>query len=339
MAPILLSQVADKSSWFVSLYLVVVWGTILAIVCAIVVGLVALLANSKTRLIGVLLSILLVLPLAALALYVSFIATPSYHAAPAVQVYPSPTTPGVMSRAEPASDRVIVELSTDADDSSGEKKVGSVLRILANAVLKALDEQEQSDRLPGAAESPVLTTVADEPSSSPRPAWVDREPHLVDGIYQMPISIGPYLTLDECQSKLPEELQKAVGEYVRRHLGPQASQRVRLPLDYIEGHLVQAQWEERKQFSVGPMMRLHVLLGFDRQASERIREEWTRLVVQNRIGGLSFLGTALLLLLATVYGYLKADLATEGRYRGRLRLAAGTAVVLLISVVLVIVAK
>lgn len=317
---------------------------VLLLAFGLVVGLVILLANSKTRLVGVLLAILCLfaLPTTALFFFVRPAAplTPASYGdlRPTVRVYPSPTDSRVSGQAKRGSDRVIVELSTGADGALGEKKVGSVLRILANAVLKALEEHEQDDQLPEPVEAPMATTVAEEPLSTPRPAWVDQEPQLVKGIYQMPISIGPYLTLDECQSKLPEELQKAVGEYVGRHLGAKASQQVRLPLGYIEEHLVQARWEERKQFSVGPMMRLHVLLGFDRMASERIREEWRRLVVQDRIGALGFLGTALFLLLATLYAYLKADLATEGRYRSRLRLAAGTAVVLLLSLVVAVIA-
>lgn len=319
-------------------------GLILVVLCLLlaagtVIGLVALMAHAKTRVVGVLLSLLVVLPLAGLALYVSAVRVASPLApvgyeelGPSVRVYPSPQT-------KPASDRVIVELSTGSEDASGEgpKKVSSVLRILANAVLKALEEQERDDSLLEPAEPSLATTIAGEPLSSPRPAWVDREPQLVDGVYEMPISVGPYLTIDECRAKLPEELHKAVSEYVKRHHpGTKASQQVRLPLDYIQQHLVQAQWEERKQFSVGPMMRLHVLLGFDRQASERIRETWTRLVVQERIAVLAVIGTVALLLLATVYGYLRADLATGGRYRGRLRLAATTAMALVIAAVVLI---
>jgi len=317
---------------------------VLLLAFGVIVGLVVLLANSKTRLVGVLLALVGGLLLASGLLYVRLaslrgqaIVTPQNHG-PTIRVYPSPEDSRFAGPAKPASDRVIVELSTGPDGASAEKKVGSVLRILASAVLKALDEQEQSDPLPERVEAPLASTVADEPLSTPRPAWVDQEPQLVKGVYQMTISIGPYLTLDECQSKLPEELQKAVGEYVGRHLGAKASQRVRLPLDYIEEHLVQARLEERKQFSVGPMMRLHVLLGFDRMASERIREEWRRLVVQDRISILGFLGSVLFLFLTTIYVYLKADLATEGRYRGRLRLAAGTAVVLLIVLIVAVIA-
>lgn len=310
------------------------------VACGVVAGGVALLVNPKTRWAAVLLStfVAAMVLLAGGMFYVRSASREvrvSYEElGPGVRIYPAVSSTERIAQAKPSVDRVVVELPPAS--GQGPKKVNSVLRILANAVLRAIEEEERGDNKPKLAEKPEVTTVAAESDSPPRPDWVDREPHLVNGVYQMSVSAGPYLTLEECENKLPEELNKAVAEYVKPRHGLKASRRLHLPSDYIEGHLIQARFEERKQFSVGPMVRLHVLLGFDRQAAEQIREDCRRLLVQERIWGLGILGTLLLLLLSAVYGYLKVDLATQGRYRWRLRLAASVAIAAVIAVVLAI---
>lgn len=335
MTNILLSQAASPPSFS---------PLVLLIPLLIIVGFVSLLANPKTRWAAVVLSTFLA-AMMLLGSGVFYLRSPSREVqvsyeelGPGVRIYPAAHSLERIAQAKPAVDRMVVELPPAAESGQGPKKVNSVLRILANAVLKAIEEEERGDSPPRLAEKPLVTPVADEPASPPPPDWVEHEPRLVDGVYQMSVSAGPYLTLEECESKLPEELHKAVAEYVK-HLDVKARQRVQLPLDYIKEHLIQARFVERRRSSVGPMVNLHVLLGFDRQAAELIREEGRRLMVQERIRGLGVLGTLLLLALAAVYGYLKVDLTTQGRYRWRLRLAAASAIAMIAAVVVAIAAS
>ncbi len=171
---------------------------------------------------------------------------------------------------------------------------------------------------------------------STRPEWVDASPHVlstsgsggVNDVYQMSISVGPYTSRAECEEKLPDELRRAVARYGELCLG-QTVAPVRLPPDALR-QLIKAQWEETRQYSVGPMTHLHVLLQFDRQIKDRVLDEYRRAVVDGRLKKIGGFLVAGLTLVTVAFGYLKIDLATGGAYRGRLRIVAAVAVLTLI---------
>ena len=174
--------------------------------------------------------------------------------------------------------------------------------------------------------SPNATTGRGFVSDKTRPAWVNAPPQLIGDAYQMSIAIGPYTTRAECDAKLPEALQEALGEYVNVCLGDQAVYDVRLPADDLRGQLVKAQWEEIRQLSVGPMIWLHVQLHFDRKIKDRILEAHRQAVIGRRLHVAATWSAIGLALLAVAFGYLKIDLTTGGVYRRRLRLAAVAAI-------------
>ncbi len=150
------------------------------------------------------------------------------------------------------------------------------------------------------------TTV--QPPATPaktRPAWVDAPPHVVGGAYQTSITVGPYTTRGECDARLPEAVQESVDRYVETWLEADTTDPVRLPGDYLRQQLVKDQWEETRQYSVGPMIQLHALLRFDRQVKDRILEERRRTVVAGRLWLTGSAVLAALALLAALYGYLK----------------------------------
>lgn len=166
-----------------------------------------------------------------------------------------------------------------------------------------------------------------------RPDWVESPPQLVDGVYCMSVTVGPYKTRRECDQKLPEELDRAVAEYVEEEIGPGAAALVHLPRSFIEEHLVKAEWEEKFRSAtpeIGVMLRVHKQLKFDHQAAQRVKEVWDQVAVDRRVRHLATGLGMVLLLLAVSYSYLKLDLATGGNYRGRLRLAAGLMIVALL---------
>ncbi len=200
------------------------------------------------------------------------------------------------------------------------------------------DRQAGSPEKQPPAEAPKKA-VAEDPSPGPdeRPEWVDWEegvPYKAGKACQMRIAVGPYSTRSECNQKLPERLHEAIDQYVAVYAGPEAREKVRLPLDYIQSRLVQAEWPETVDIGIPGVsaIQLHVLLEFDHEANATITEQWDRAVVNGRLAGIGGLAAGVLLLLSAVYGYLKIDLATKGAYRGRLRLAATGLILILLSV-------
>ena len=159
---------------------------------------------------------------------------------------------------------------------------------------------------------------------------------MVGDAYQMSIASDPYTTRQECDDQLPAALQKAVDRYVDVYLDGQAAGKIRLPVAYLRKHLVKEEWEEVRHTSVGPMISLHVLLQFDRKVKDRILEENQRAIIARRLWIAGVWLTAGLTLMAVVYGYLKIDLATSGRHRGSLRLAAATAILGMVAVAMVL---
>jgi len=212
---------------------------------------------------------------------------------------------------------------------------GGLLRMLAGALLRAFANEDGRPPVVAPASETSRVEAADADASAPsaaRPAWVDALPHREGSDYQRAIVVGPYTTREECDKKLPEELQLAVDDYAVKFVNPRASGRVQLPPDYLQGSLIRDTWEERRVFPLSPslhspMIQLHVLVGFDAKAVEMIRNAWKRIVVEERVYRLAAVGIVLLSLLTIAWAYLRLDLSTAGRYRWRLRLAAAAALV------------
>jgi len=227
--------------------------------------------------------------------------------------------------------KMVVDAS--AKTAAGRLDSGKILRALGRSVSKAIADAKKKSAAPATDEKPPTAAVekSQPPSAPERPAWVDGSPKRADDVYQMTATVGPYTTRLECDQALPDELEKALADYVETYLGRRARGRVGLSPDYLRDHVVKADWEETRQTSVGPMIQLHVLLEFDSQVNDRLKERWRETVILERLGYLGAGVLAVLAVLAMLFSYLKIDLATGGVYRGRLKLAA-------IAVILAIVA-
>ena len=105
-------------------------------------------------------------------------------------------------------------------------------------------------------------------AESQRPDWVGRPPQAAGDDYRTSITVGPYTTRAECDAKLPEEVQKALNQYVQTWLGERMPPGVVLPEADFRPAIVKEQREEVRQYSVGPMVNLHVLLEFDQAVKE-----------------------------------------------------------------------
>lgn len=159
------------------------------------------------------------------------------------------------------------------------------------------------------------------------PEWVGSSPRRTPAGYQMSVATDPFATPLECQRQLPEVLRRAVAQYIAVYLGDEAlAARIELPPEFVGSQIVKAQWEEPFESSVGPMVRLHALLVFDHKVNARIDEACHQHRIQDRVWRLGVILAGILAVLAAAWGYLKLDLATDGRYRWRLRLAAGLAI-------------
>jgi hypothetical protein len=190
--------------------------------------------------------------------------------------------------------------------------------------------------LPTIVAAPQAPTSAESTSATEGkqpPAWLTSTPGLERDTYYTTVVVGPYKTIRECEEELPAELQKATNAYVDSYLGAGASKVVHIPPAYIQDHLVKDRYVQEFQSdtpTVGAMVNLHARLGFDRRIKTQMQRMHRDADVENRL--LSVVGGAgaVLLVLGTLFGYLKLDTMTRGYYTRRLQFAA--AIVILTTV-------
>jgi len=169
-------------------------------------------------------------------------------------------------------------------------------------------------------------------TSGDRPAWVSAGPALVDGVYRMTVSSGPWSSVPECQHALDEEVLAATNNYINEYLGnPQAASLVNISPNYLRQHVRKTEYAEIVDSpAVGQMHQLHAQLEFDERARADFERQWRNAVVQDRLWYIGGGGALVLALLATLYGYLKLELRTDSASRGKLQLAA-TLVALIVA--------
>lgn len=159
------------------------------------------------------------------------------------------------------------------------------------------------------------------------PAWValaDQSGELVDGAYVKVASSGRFLSVDQCQPSLNEAIAQEVRNYVRMRLGPQAERVINVPQKLIEERIVYGPVAEEDIASTtveGGGKRLHALLVFDQKVQEDLKSLFREAQVQGRSLLAISLVAAALLVLGTIYGYLKIDTFTDRKYTRRLQAA------------------
>ena len=242
---------------------------------------------------------------------------------PASRDEPGEKAPGVL----PAMGRSLAKAASETGVAKASRTVKDSPSVLA-ASLKALGKALVRERKnPG-------TGVAD---AAARPAWVDAEPGVVNGDYQMPAMVGPFATQQECDDAQPKAIGEVADDYIKRYLGPGGSRGVRLSPEFLQEHVVTDTWEEQRMTDFGagigskPMIRRYVLLRFDREVNGELKRQQHRAMVQRRLRATAFGLAGILGALALTFAYLKINLTTDGRYRGGLR--AGTAAAILAVVV------
>lgn len=175
----------------------------------------------------------------------------------------------------------------------------------------------------------------------------------IDDSVQVCVSTAPHASSQECEPELAEQIQVKVGEFIERQLSgedPAAVSKLRLPLEFIHDQIVRATYREavenplttpivklRDDASSPSWIRLHARLVFDRQTRLLIDQQWNEVVLARRLETAGFGLASLLLVVGIAWGYLKADLATSGAYRGRLRILTVSAILAIVAAIVAVV--
>lgn len=198
-------------------------------------------------------------------------------------------------------------------------------------VMRSLSQLAEAE-IPPHVQIPLQTS---EEAQTPPPAWVGQEPKMVDSVYRMTVVSDPYLTKQEAELAINEQLLAATKRYTER-LGEKSFERLPVDLDYIRHTICKEQFFEVVETSVGPMRRLHMLLEFDEATSSDLKDRLHAQLVQQRLVQAGYGAAVVLALVGTVFGYLTLDTATKGYYTRRLQLGAvGVILALVVAVVFV----
>ena len=133
---------------------------------------------------------------------------------------------------------------------------------------------ETAENTPSAEKTPLKSApdkVAITSAAIARPDWVDQPSRRVGDTYEKSVTTGPYTTRLECESKIPDILQSELDQFVESYLGRQWVGCAR-PSPEQYRRLIAAEWPETKEYSVGNMTQIHLLLKFDQKAKELVGE-------------------------------------------------------------------
>jgi hypothetical protein len=201
-----------------------------------------------------------------------------------------------------------------------------------NAEVKApvVPEEEAAPQAPVEPQddSPAITEPVRVVYPDDRPKWVEAPPAREGEIDRVAVSSGPHFSQGEARRQLEEAIKQAADEYVNRHLGSNHAAR------FITYSIAPVEtYEERPEFSVGPMNQAHALLQFDEAFRTKAERDWKEALTLSRLLKTGLGGAAMLVLLSVVLGYFKADTATRGYYTRRLRFGVATVILALAAAV------
>jgi hypothetical protein len=272
-------------------------------------GIIALIVNRSTRVIGViLLGLAMLMPILLLLFF--FVRAVPVESPRMVAHEVVQTSPRVIAVPPVPPPPVRIEQAKPVKQA----KSGNLLTALGHAVGAALSPKVR--KAPAVVSAPPATTSA-PPAGKPeskepeRPSWVGAAPKFIDNAYFMAVKVGPYTTRLECEANLPEALQSAVSDYVELYLGSEAAKRVRLPADELRQWLVREEWEEPVQSSIGRMVELHVHVAFDTKMQQTIKEAWRRAIIVDRLRRAGAGLAVVLGVLALAYTALRAGRRSE----------------------------
>jgi hypothetical protein len=178
---------------------------------------------------------------------------------------------------------------------------------------------------------PIITNVSYLTEN--RPSWIEAGPQIEGELYKVSVRAGPYRTLRDCQPDLEREIQLAVEDFTRDHLRqPHAPMLISYTMnDLRRRNVLQEQFSEQLETSLGLMNQVHARLVFDNEFRDELDRRWAEIRSKSRLAQTG-LGTGIVLLfLGTLFSFLKLDTATKGYYTGRLQFGAAATILALVA--------
>ena len=135
---------------------------------------------------------------------------------------------------------------------------------------------------------------------------------------------GPHLTIKDCQQELGQKIVAVTNQYIAEKFGREDIGRLlQIDADFVRSHLPYEVTEpEFVDTSYGEMCRLTAVLRFEHGQPflDELDSRWKNVQREARLLQVGLGSSGILLLLATIFGYLKVDAMTLGHHSGRLQL-------------------
>lgn len=231
---------------------------------------------------------------------------------------------GAAGRSLVEAKREVAARAANAVAEAAAAHSGAIASVKA-AIETAVGAKESVPQSPAAAPVPPVSPAPESADASGRPKWVDSPPpqqFAEHGKFVLTGSTGAfYATPQESRKALAEVVHDLTNSYIETVLGPDAVGQI----DPLSIHRTPITWTGSVERSGGlTYYETHALLEFNEQDHRALVRRWRQLHTQHQALMAAIAGGAVLLLLGTVLGYLKLDTLTRGYYSGRLKLAAGT---------------
>ena len=186
------------------------------------------------------------------------------------------------------------------------------------------------------AEDEVKEVVVERPLEAP-PSWVTNPPQPVGNVYRIVTTSELYATEAECYDELEQkfytELQRCMKRILPKEeadlVNSRAVEEMGVPLNFIMEKICKDSHPEVVDTSVGPMKKVHVLMEFNYDIQQELREKW---ISYRRGLGLATVTKVFTLLLASLgvgFVLLQVDTWTRGYYTKRLLVGLPMAIIAL----------
>ncbi|HUG66348.1 MAG TPA: hypothetical protein VMM76_01275 [Pirellulaceae bacterium] len=229
------------------------------------------------------------------------------------------------------------EAVIDATSSNAEFSAGTTPR--GNTTPDTASTQPRELTVEPASTFRYLTT--------PRPEWVETEASKHDDFYQVAVESGLHVRKRTAQQSLRDEVKATVDAYVNNYLGSElaatlagysieeseigATRKINLRLDGKTFEIARERFDEQVEFDYGVMNQSHALVKVDKKVKDALDQRWSKVRATSRLFQTGLGAGAILLLLGTMFSYLKLDTATRGYYTGRLQFGAAAVILAVIA--------
>jgi hypothetical protein len=166
-----------------------------------------------------------------------------------------------------------------------------------------------------------------------RPEWLINADAREPGDAWAIVTAGPYPTALECEEQLSAAIKTATDDYVNQLLGNNlAAHLLNLSGADLKSKLSAGmlRYEETVNVSVGPRQQIHAKLVFNESFQREIREKWRQINQFYRLSQVGILSAVVLGLLATAFGYMRADRARPSGSTLNLQFVSAAAILVIV---------